>query len=1261
MALQEDPSIQLCLVKNSFEKRTVDIEAIKPKAYRATNFDNVEDTLDIKLIPPTSFPPSMVEGYDELQKLKENLENIDVSINRAVNPFESIGNSIFMSRAGVKLANIDAVYHLNGFLPNIFSPQSEESDDYTTPITFCDIAGGPGAFSEYIYWRNPSSTGYGITLKNVKGLDWSTKLSKYDFTPFDGGDGTGNLYTNWKEFEFYILENNSGGVNLSVADGGFEVEGKDFSRQEFLSSRLVTVELYLGFACIKESGSFVCKVFDTVTKYMYDIIYALSLAFDETIMFKPMSSRPANGERYLVCLGRKENIDIPRNIFTQVIESFTDEMYVSQIFNVLPQNYTDWMDTQNMLSIERQNYYVDLIIRSARSEEIEMYVYNNNKALLLWGLPGNIEKNKKKRYIEIKDNLLDINYDRKDLYSYKNVKDFLESKDVSSFPYKSLYYEDVDIVKMFQRLKAYQWRANMRYFNKDTPYEIRNLNMKPVELKYKVLQQAIVNKEEEYLWFNILSDMFTSIEYSRLQSVVVGTKTSSWDYYSENIENVAKNAIDKYNKITPHTLRESLFQLNKEVTSFRPNLVVAIANMFNIRSMLDFSAGWGDRMIGAMAAGIKYTGVDPNVNNVQGYKDIIDFFSSQEELDIDANDYNIINSPIEDADLSGIENVDLVMTSPPYFDLEIYSKDKTQSTSRYKTQNDWFKGFLVPAIDKSISKLNEQGYIVLVINQKSKNEKYIQAMINYVGGKKDMNYLGVISYGRMKGKSLGNPQPMWIWRKSTPYITLEKIVPSMSYEISRIVKDPITMKNVGTGKPWSKDVLSKFINNQSLNNPDSGYWRGVQVDARLEGLIGIHPVTYDEGFFLTIFFHRFSTKKGYDPVATSIILEEFGASRSDVDMVYADTLTTNSAAKKFLSKVGFESIKTVIINDKKYSRYGFTFNTDRVLSYLTAFEDLSDTVYEDRLKEWNKVSFDKALEIGYADLVATEGLYSWDKRVYNIRANLKYRIDAREMTNKVDLHVKLMSDAQTEVLIAETYVVEPESEVDIEDTGTWIWRPEEGRSGEGIHVVTNQAELEAVRESFDASQKNNRAIISRYIEDPMLLDGRKFHLGILFGALVTDNTVRTFMFKDGRIGIAKKAFVNNTYSDMSVHDSHMTGEELLYPRDFPKPDMVENINKQLINILSYVTKIMAPDFKHYDEAKAGYELFGCDFMVRKDGTVVLIEINFKPEFKNMSEKGSKWISDIIGNGMIDTVIEPYFNGVEPKYEYTVPIKEVNLR
>ena len=106
----------------------------------------------------------MVEGYDELQKLKENLGNIDSSINRAVNPFESIGNSIFMSRAGVKLANIDAVYQLNGSLANIFSLQSEAPNTYTTPLTFCDIAGGPGAFSEYIFWRNPSSSGYGITL-----------------------------------------------------------------------------------------------------------------------------------------------------------------------------------------------------------------------------------------------------------------------------------------------------------------------------------------------------------------------------------------------------------------------------------------------------------------------------------------------------------------------------------------------------------------------------------------------------------------------------------------------------------------------------------------------------------------------------------------------------------------------------------------------------------------------------------------------------------------------------------------------------------------------------------------------------------------------------------------------------------------------------------------------------------------------------------------------------------------------------------------
>jgi len=434
----------------------------------------------------SEFPGPIIceKDYNNLQDLKDKLSGINDEIKRLANPFENIGNSIFMSRAAVKLANIDSVYQINAHLGNIYAPQSDGR------FSFCDIAGGPGAFSEYLFWRFPEAYGYGITLREARGLEWDPKLIKSPrFEPVWGEDDSGNLFTQWEFFERRIKENYSDGVDLAVADGGFGLTGKNLRRKEFLSSRLITVEFYLGFACIREGGSFVCKVFDTVTEYMYHITYILSLAFDEIIMFKPVSSRPANEERYLVCKGRRRDIKVPSDLFKQIIGEFSDENFLSSIVPEkigLPNDYLAWMDEQNRLSIHRQTYYVNEIIEVSRGKKIEL-LYNINKALLLWDLPGNIEKSSRK-LVKTKTktkNKVSIDYDRSDLYLYDDVKSFLASKDSSEFPYKSLYYEDSDVIEMFKSLKLYNWRSNVYFFNKNNQYMIRNINKPFQDLKYK--------------------------------------------------------------------------------------------------------------------------------------------------------------------------------------------------------------------------------------------------------------------------------------------------------------------------------------------------------------------------------------------------------------------------------------------------------------------------------------------------------------------------------------------------------------------------------------------------------------------------------------------------------------------------------------------------------------------------------------------------------------------------------------------------------
>jgi tRNA1(Val) A37 N6-methylase TrmN6 len=107
-----------------------------------------------------------------------------------------------------------------------------------------------------------------------------------------------------------------------------------------------------------------------------------------------------------------------------------------------------------------------------------------------------------------------------------------------------------------------------------------------------------------------------------------------------------------------------------------------------VKTILDFSAGWGDRLAGFYASetGEYYLGIDPRKENHSIYEEQAKFYSEHLGFFEHEKKSDFICEPAEDVDLSKYENFfDIAFTSPPYFNVERYSYDDTQSWVRYKT------------------------------------------------------------------------------------------------------------------------------------------------------------------------------------------------------------------------------------------------------------------------------------------------------------------------------------------------------------------------------------------------------------------------------------------------------------------------------------------------------------------------------------------------------------------------------------------------
>jgi len=111
--------------------------------------------------------------------------------------------------------------------------------------------------------------------------------------------------------------------------------------------------------------------------------------------------------------------------------------------------------------------------------------------------------------------------------------------------------------------------------------------------------------------------------------------------------------------------------------------------------------------------------------------------------------------------------VDFVFTSPPYFDIERYSEEDTQSWKRYPTTDKWLEGFLFPMLSKSWGCLAEGGRIAINIADK-KGEDICTPMLRYMESL-GATYEGVVGYKLNKRNGIGLTdtfcEPVWVWSK----------------------------------------------------------------------------------------------------------------------------------------------------------------------------------------------------------------------------------------------------------------------------------------------------------------------------------------------------------------------------------------------------------------------------------------------------------------------------------------------------------------
>eukprot|EP01060_Flectonema_neradi_P011919 TRINITY_DN18867_c0_g1_i1.p1 TRINITY_DN18867_c0_g1~~TRINITY_DN18867_c0_g1_i1.p1 ORF type:complete len:444 (+),score=90.25 TRINITY_DN18867_c0_g1_i1:69-1400(+) len=207
----------------------------------------------------------------------------------------------FRTRAALKLADVNQNFR-------VIDKQS------SSDITFIDICGAPGSWTEYLCWFTDDTQfvkGWGQSLKTTNDLlDWqldyfNTKAKKKtlpkDFIrwgPTEDGDVTSAA--NLISLAMHVRsETDNKGVSVVMGDGGV-IEESSYEEMETQLRSVILGEILTMSLTLAKGGNFVLKVLDANTSFTISMLWYLYNEFEEVALVKPLLSRPANSERYFV-------------------------------------------------------------------------------------------------------------------------------------------------------------------------------------------------------------------------------------------------------------------------------------------------------------------------------------------------------------------------------------------------------------------------------------------------------------------------------------------------------------------------------------------------------------------------------------------------------------------------------------------------------------------------------------------------------------------------------------------------------------------------------------------------------------------------------------------------------------------------------------------------------------------------------------------------------------------------------------------------
>jgi len=337
--------------------------------------------------------------------------------------------------------------------------------------------------------------------------------------------------------------------------------------------------------------------------------------------------------------------------------------------------------------------------------------------------------------------------------------------DKHQFKYTAEFLSRSDIEQLFEKMKTYNFEISEKEYYITNLY---NSYMKDTFINFGGKMYREIQFDYGTHDFTNIIDYFQDrcrFKCKRSDATMI---PYLWVKNRANLFNVFRAILNDGEKINDRMIYRYSCRLMAKLLcpEFQPLIVSGLFRILNnagfaTRRFLDMSAGRGSRLMAAILNCDEYLGFDPDSCLHRNYAAQIKFAGG------DPRKFRVIHSGFELAKLEA-GYWDIMFSSPPYFDLEQYSEEKTQSTIKFKNLESWSENFVFPSVKKIFEALKSGGIMAVNISNSffhpeiHYTEKFFDAAKKY-----GFKYLGIVGFSFASQKIERCPTyPIWIFSKS---------------------------------------------------------------------------------------------------------------------------------------------------------------------------------------------------------------------------------------------------------------------------------------------------------------------------------------------------------------------------------------------------------------------------------------------------------------------------------------------------------------